>query len=339
MSDNDQMIGADDGLVSEFATGPRETRAYETESEKPTRKELGLILESERVQEAQHSLETLLSGFVGWTRLGLFGLALFVIGVVCDVFQVTPILFERLLGCDGPDCGYIASISLANLVNWGVSSLGLVLSFIGLTQLHFQYRVQLRKAFTVFMDRFRSREAMRPVFIGSGRVKVIIDKNGLQVQSAGRLLSLEWRTFDGVDLLFDEHYNPDPPESFANKAELERLELEDFLHSPNLPEPLEAFRAQAAQWARRHTILALPLRLQSGDLTESRQQAKNRAQRAREADVEKMRDYLVLPRRLFRNTIEGLDWETAVPAILYMIYSRDPSVIGTRAETLDGIPQ
>ena len=52
--------------------------------------------------------------------------------------------------------------------------------------------------------------------------------------------------------------------------------------------------------------------------------------------MEKMRDYLVLPRRLFRNTIEGLDWETAVPAILYMIYSRDPSVIGTRAETLDG---
>ena len=329
MSDNDHVAGADDGRISGFATGQASSVVYESEREKLTRKELGLVLEDQRVIEARTSLEKTLEVLAAWTTWSLVGFAVFMLGVLCDVFAVTPALFERYLGCAGTDCGGIASVSLANLVNWSVSLLGALLAGLGLFKLRFQRIIAVRESYAEMINRFRQRDALRPVFIGSGRVQLGISADGLQLIGSGRRLQLDWRAFDGVDLLYDPAYNKTLPEAYANKSDLRQFDLEEFLNAPDLPEPLKAFKAEALEWARKNDSLCLPLRQQIGDRTAASQADPSGAG---QNDHDIIRDYLLLPKRMFRDTISGLDWTRAVPAILYMIFSRDVSVDGPRRE-------
>ncbi|WP_440957781.1 hypothetical protein ACFELO_10840 [Oceanicaulis sp. LC35] len=329
MSDNTYESGADDGRASEFASGQSTSGVYESEREKLTREELGLVLEDQRVIESRERFETSLQVLAGWTSWSLVGLAVFVLGVLCDVFAVTPALFERYLGCAGTECGAIASVSLASLTNWGVSLLGALLAGLGLFKLRFQRILAVRRSYSEMMQRFRQRDALRPVFIGSGRVQLALTGEGLQLIGSGRRLVLDWRAFDGNDLLYDPAYNRTLPEAYANKSELRPYELEEFLTAPDLPDSLKAFREEAIVWAKSNDSLCLPLRQQIGDRTAASQAEPTGAG---QADVEHIRDYLLLPKRVFRDTISGLDWNRAVPAILYMIFSRDNSVDGPRRE-------
>lgn len=322
--------------ASELSTAERERKLYTTDSVNLTGRELGLILETEQAQTAKKDVEDAVSAVVGWTSLSLVGLAIFVVSLALDTLELSPVLFERAFGCQGEACGVLLTVSVPNIANWAFTVIGALITALGLVRLRFDRVIKVRLAYDSLMARFRSRQALRPVFVGAHRVKYVITPHGLKVIAGAREFAAPWSAFDGVDLMFDEVYNADPPDSFANKSKLDRLELEAFLHNPALPPELAAFKEAAAAWAAKNSELRLPLRLTPNDLKPPPDTEADK--RGPRAEAGRMREYLLLPSRAFTDTVEGLSWDDAVPAILYMIFSRDPSVKETREARLSPPP-
>jgi len=137
-----------------------------------------------------------------------------------------------------------------------------------------------------------SRLARRPVFVGTGSYGVQIGEDGLALSSTQRRFTAYWSTFDAATLYARDMNGARLP--FITKAEAGGATLDAVLGPAGDNAALQAVVEGAAAWARTHSAIYLPLKLDPAFAVRLK---KSGAERLVPAAQE--REYLRLSRRLF----------------------------------------
>ncbi|MCR9128555.1 MAG: hypothetical protein NXI12_03460 [Alphaproteobacteria bacterium] len=243
-----------------------------------------------------------------WTWITLVTFAVGVVGTVLEYIDVTPVLFERALGCSGANCPAVVSVSLADILSAGLAIVGLLASGVGLLRVRHLTVIKLKTEHTTSLQESERADAFLSVFIGSRQLQIGFGPEGIGVMAGNRRLSLPWNSVN-ASALADPEYNQSPPPQ-PDEFGVTDTTFARVTRPAERSEEEDAFHAAVSAWCENHDTLNLPLH---------RPPPAHENTALSEADRKAglwPRESLTLRKRFFRAGGAGLSWDDAVALCL-----------------------